>query len=162
MMRGFNLFLCLLIWLLFPADGARAKTRTRPDVRFEAVDVYVDSGKHKLVAYQVEMRFDKNCVEIVGVEGGEVGAFREAPHYDARGLAGGKIILAAFTTDHKNAPMGRTRVARSHLRIEGEGKPELSIRLMTAAQPGGQRIAAKAELLPSVSSGTAGKEEGGM
>ena len=161
MMRRFTLFLCLLIWLLFPVDGVRAKTRTRPAVRFEAMDVYVDSGKHKLVAYQVEMRFDKNRVEIVGVEGGEVGAFREAPHYDARGLAGGKIILAAFTTDHKNAPMGRTRVARSHLRIEGGEKPEVEIRLMTAAEPGGRRIAAKAELLPSASGGMVDEEEGG-
>jgi len=161
MMRRFTMFLCSLIWLLVPADEVRAKTRTRPAVRFEAMDVYVDSGKHKLVAYQVEMRFDKNRVEIVGVEGGEVEAFREAPHYDARGLAGGKIILAAFTTDHENAPIGRTRVARSHLRIEGEGRPELAMRLITAAEPGGRRIKANVELQPANSETMTKEEKGG-
>lgn len=155
------IFVLSLIAGTIPVSDVQARTAQEPIVRFQAIDLYVDSGEHRLVAYQVEMRFDKSRVEVVGVEGGEAEVFKGAPHYDPRGLAGGRLILAAFTTDHKNAPRGRTRVARSHLRIEGEGQPDLGIRLITAAEPGGQRIKAKVDLEPANSDTMTKEEKGG-
>lgn len=103
--------------------------------RFVAVDVYVDVGEKKLAAWQVEIACDERAT-IAGVEGGEPIAFREPPTYDAKALASGKIILAAFTPG--DAPSGRVRVARLHL-LESE-KSQLEGKVAAAAGPGGERL----------------------
>jgi hypothetical protein len=114
-------------------------------VSFRALDLWVDSGKARLAAYQVELAYDAESVKIVGIEGGEAKAFRAAPHYDRKGFEGGRIVVAAFTIDD-DAPRGNTRVARIHLAIVGAQRPELSARLVTAAKPGGKRIKPKVKL----------------
>ncbi len=114
-------------------------------VVFRAVDVWMDSGEDALAAYQVEIAYDANRVKIVGLEGGQAETYRDAPFYDRRGFEGGRIIVAAFTTE-SNAPKGRARVARIHLAVEGGGGPELSANLMTAARPDGERIKPTIEL----------------
>ena len=38
--------------------------------RFEAIDVFVDSGNQRLAAWQLEVRSAANDVQIVGIEGG--------------------------------------------------------------------------------------------
>jgi hypothetical protein len=103
------------------------------------MDLWLDSGDRPLAAYQVDIRYDKNTTRIVSVEGGETKAFNAAPYYDTKGMEGGRMILAAFTADEE-APTGRTRVARVHLRIEGGRKPSLTVRLTTAATKNGERI----------------------
>jgi len=103
--------------------------------RFVTVDVYVDVGEKKLAAWQVEIACDERAT-IAGVEGGEPIAFREPPTYDAKAMASGKIILAAFTPG--DAPSGRVRVARLHL-LESE-KSNLEGKVAAAAGPGGERL----------------------
>ena len=107
--------------------------------QFTAVDVYVDSPK-PLAAWQLEIRTDAT---IVGVEGGAPKAFAEPPFYDPKALQGGRIVLAAFTTDAA-PPSGRIRVARLHL--QERGVSPLSAHEIVAAAPGGARLDVKVEL----------------
>lgn len=120
-----------------------------PQSRFQTVNLYLDSGDAKLAAYQVDVRYDGKRVKIVGIEGGEGGegdGFADAPRYDRAGLEGGRIVLAAFTAADKDAPAGRTRVATLHLYVEGEGAPDINVRLVVAAAPGGEKIQSKVTL----------------
>jgi len=117
-------------------------------IRFKPVDVWVHTGGERLAAYQVELTYDKSRVQIVGVEGGDKGPFNEAPYFDPRGKAGGRMVVAAFTADDARAPEGRLRIARLHLRIVGpaDADPDITIRLVTAARPGGGKISPEVEL----------------
>ena len=116
-----------------------------PD-RFVALDVFADSGGKLLAAWQIEVVCDVNQSTLVGVESGEVPFNLKAPHHDPRALQGGRIVIAAFTTD-KNPPSGRIRVARLHF-LE-TGAADYASKLITAASPGGGRIDLKIELVPS-------------
>jgi hypothetical protein len=131
-------------------------------IRFRPVDIFLDSDDARLAAYQVEVRYDKSRVKIVGVEGAdadEAEGFNPPPYFDRKGTDAGRIVIAAFVTDDLLAPAGRTRVATLHLRVEGElkdelkgeregeGAPGMSIRLVTAARPGGERLAPEVELV---------------
>lgn len=107
---------------------------------FTAVDVYVDSPR-PLAAWQLEIR---TGATIVGVEGGELKPWTEPPFYDPKALQGGRIVLAAFTTEAA-PPGGRIRVARLHL-LERE-RAEIAARDVVAAAPGGARASAKVELV---------------
>lgn len=120
----------LLLWVLLALPQ---------EARFTAVDVWIDTPR-PLAAWQVEIR---TSAPVVGVEGGEPTAYAEPPFYDPRALQGGRIVLAAFTTDPA-PPAGRIRVARLHLRETGPA--ELSSKLVAAAAPGGARLDAKLEL----------------
>lgn len=143
---GFGV-LCALILTALVAEGWAMTAREAPALRFEAMDLFVDSGRKPLVAYQVELRFDAAHVGIVGVEGGTADAFRDPPFFDEEGMEGGRLVLAAFTTDHRRAPKGRSHVARIHLRITGPEEPAIDATLMTAASPGGAKIKANVELV---------------
>ncbi len=112
-----------------------------PQVRFAPLDVYVDSGGAALAAYQFELTATAGEVAIVGIEGGEHAAFKEAPYYDPAALAKDRVIIAAFSTD-RILPRGRTRVARVHLQIRGEQEPDYSIKLIVAASADGKEIPA--------------------
>lgn len=116
------------------------------DIRFQAMDIFIDSKTEALAAFQVDVRYEKDRVKIVSLEGGETESYQEPPYFDPKGMEHGRIILAGFTLD--DPPKGETRVARLHLRIQGEMMPDLTIWVMTAARPGGERIAAKARLIP--------------
>ena len=112
--------------------------------RFVALDVVVDVGAAPLAAYQVEIRSTSGNASLVGVEGGEPAPFQEAPYYDPKALQGGRVVIAAFTTETP-APSGRLRVARLHFMVEG--KPEFTSTRITAATVGGGSIDANIELL---------------
>ena len=127
-------------------------------IRFRPVDVFLDSGDARLAAYQVEVRYDRSQIKIVGVEGAdaeEAEGFNPPPYFDRKGMDAGRIVIAAFVTDDLLAPAGRTRVATLHLRVEGESDapgdgadvPGMSVRLVTAARPGGERIEPEVELV---------------
>jgi hypothetical protein len=119
---------------IVPQPQAAAPVQPEPlsSMRFEAVDVYVDSGDVPLAAYQIEVRADtesadaRSRVKLVGVEGGEKGAFEEPPRYDptvlrARG-GGERIILAAYSLrENGQLPKGLTRVARLHVQVPTTG-----------------------------------------
>ncbi len=142
------LALAAALLLCAAPTGGKARPAPAPGPgapRFVAVDLYVDSGERKLAAYQLEITYQTR-VKVLSLEGGEPAAFSAAPHYDPAGMTGGRIVIAAFTTDDENAPEGRNRVARLHLWVEGGGAPELTARLMVAARPGGEHIEAKVEV----------------
>lgn len=124
--------------------GAEA---TRDQVRFVAVDVYLDSGDVPLAAYQFELTARGGDVKIVGVEGGEHAAFAGPPYYDPKALTQDRIIIAAFSTA-ENLPSGKTRVARVHLRISGEPPPVFDVQLIVAADGEGQSIEATCDVEP--------------
>ena len=107
---------------------------------FQGFDLWIDSGNRRLVAYQVEINYDRRLAKIVGLEGGSCAAYRQPPYYDSQGFAGGRIIVAAFTTAHAIAPQGRIRVARIHIATNTSKPLRIIPRLMTAASPGGKRI----------------------
>lgn len=74
-----------------------------------------------------------------GVEGGDHPAFKAPPYYDPRALTQDRIIIAAFGTA-ENLPTGKTRVARIHVRISGEPRPDFGVQLIVAADQAGDRI----------------------
>lgn len=118
---------------------------TQAPVRFEAVDVYMDSGEVPLAAYQFELASETGEIKIVGIEGGEHSAFKEPPYYDPAALSNDRIIVAAFNTG-QNLPSGKTRVATVHLQISGETEPELVVKLEVAATKDGKQTSATATL----------------
>ena len=112
---------------------------------FAAVDVFIDSGKEPLAAYQFELTAKKGAFKIVGVEGGEHRAFSQPPYYDPAALMQDRIIIAAFDTGC-DLPSGRTRVARIHIEYEGNQTPEIGVELNVTADNSGQAIPASAEV----------------
>jgi len=128
-------------------EGAGAE---RDGVRFEVVDIFVDSGLVPLAAYQVEVRATAGDVKLVGVEGGAHAAFAAAPFYDPAALHAGRmrerIVIAAFSTAGE-LPTGRTRVARLHVRVSGAAA--YSVKLETAGGVDGHKIDARASYAPA-------------
>jgi hypothetical protein len=118
-----------------------------PAARFVPVDVLVDTGTRKLGAYQIEV--EARNAKVVGVEGGESPAFKDAPYFDPAALQGGTIIVAAFSTE-ESLPNGLTRVARLHFIIEGPGAqggmPEMASKLVVATDADGKNVDAKLAL----------------
>ena len=110
--------------------------------RFEAIDVFVDSGNHRLAAWQLEVKSTAKDVQIVGIEGGEHPAFQEPPYYDKRAMNNNRVILAAFSTAD-NLPSGRSRVARIHVQVRGPGAREWVSELTTSATADGKWIPAE-------------------
>jgi hypothetical protein len=132
-----------LAGLVSLAAGGSARTTGAPErARFLVVDVWIDSGV-PVAAWQVEVRTTAGESTMVGVEGGD-GPFAEPAYYDPRALAGGRIVLAAFTTASP-LPAGRHRVARLHVR-EGAGPAEHAAQLVVAAGAEGETVDATVTL----------------
>ena len=134
----------IAVTLLAPRVGRAGKVFEQP-VRFSALYIYLDSGGESLGAYQFELKTTAGSAKIVGVEGGEHTAFREAPYYDPAALAQDRIIIAAFNTG-RNLPTGRTRIATLHLQITGTAKPQYELIPMVAADAEGQGLSAEITL----------------
>lgn len=130
-----------------------------PVTRFASVEVYVDSGESPLAAYQVEFsgRIGDGVgggVKLVGIEGGAAGTvFAAPPAYDPKALAGGRVVIADFSTlAGEKLPSGRSLVARLHLMLEiPEGhagaRPEYVVKLIAAGSPDGAHIQASASVV---------------
>ncbi|MDQ7780367.1 MAG: hypothetical protein RDV41_11785 [Planctomycetota bacterium] len=146
------LFLGTLLATVAGLADERQEPQQPPDgtPRFEAWDLRIDAGANRLAAYQVELSYPPDRVKIVGLEGGETAAFKNAPYYDPAGMEGGRIIIAAFATDDDAAPAGKTRVARVHVQVTGGTEPGLQTKVVVAAQPGGAQIGVETELTRSV------------
>jgi hypothetical protein len=110
---------------------------------FTAVDIWVDSGRQALGAYQFELTLERGKGEIVGLEGGEHPAFTQPPYYDPAALSGQRIIVAAYQVAAP-LPTGKTRVARVHLQLHGEIKPQYVVKLIASCGATGETIPATA------------------
>lgn len=134
-------------WLGCPvrAEAIPQTRATTQAVRFGYVDILVDPGGVPLAAYQFELKATESDATIVGVEGGDVPAFRDAPFYDPQALKQGRIIIAAYSTSDA-LPAGAVRVARVHLQIAGPGRPIYQVRLMAAGDREGNAIRAIAAI----------------
>lgn len=121
------------------ASYPTSQATSKPAIRFTYVDVFIDSKDQPLAAYQFELAAEKGDVKIVGIEGGEHAAFKAPPYYDPAAMSRDHVIIAAFNTG-KDLPKGKTRVARVHVQITGEPKPEYVIKLEVAASFKGQPI----------------------
>jgi hypothetical protein len=137
---------CILVLMLTSLSSLVAGQATRPVAatqaapQFRYVDVFVDAKAAALAAYQVEFAVEAGKASVVGIEGGEHPAFaRTPPYYDPAAMGQNRVILAAFSTDEV-LPHGRTRVARIHLMIEGDGA-QYAMKLVTAADAAGKSIA---------------------
>ena len=129
--------------LLAPILLCAQETNTK--IRFEAVDIYVDSCTKPLAAYQLEFWVGNGGAKIVGIEGGTHPAFSEPPFHDPKAMQKERVIIAAFNTDSANKlPRGKTRVATIHLQLSGGKTPEYKIKLQTAATVQARKISAEA------------------
>ena len=129
-MKRIVLALCLFSLNAAPQDGT-----------FYALDVYIDTGGTPLAAFQFEVI---STGKIVGVENADFSD--KAPYHDPDALKGGRIIVAAFTTE-EDPPAGRVRVARLHMYFSGVGKPDDKAEIIVTATPGGERMDASIELV---------------
>jgi len=133
----------LLLVLMLLAGASRAPQGTR----FVAVDVVVDTGEAELAAWQVELVDTTGRAALVGVEGGDHDAFRDAPAHDPAALDGGRVVLASFRVDGE-LPRGRTRVATLSFAVEGAGEPRFDVTDVVAAAADGTPIDVTVEVLP--------------
>ena len=131
----------LMLALVYAKVG-QAATKIGPKVRFAPLHIYLDSGSKSLAAYQFELKAVAGRIKIVGVEGGQHAAFKDAPYYDPAALANDRIIIAAFNTGSE-LPKGRTRIATIHLQIIGEAEPDYELKLTVAADADAKEIPAK-------------------
>jgi hypothetical protein len=124
--------------LLHPV--AAQQSTARPNVRFAAVDIFLDPNGQPLAAYQLEFFSANGQVKIVSIEGGEHPAFKDAPYYDPKAIQSERVLLAAFSTKSAaGLPTTKTRVATIHVQITGNA-PEYKSKLNTAASPTGKTI----------------------
>jgi hypothetical protein len=132
---------CVIVPVLAQQSGQDYPT-PQTGVRFAPLHIYIDSGSKNLAAYQFELKAVAGQIKIVGVEGGQHEAFKEAPYYDPAALANDRIIIAAFSTGI-NLPKGRTRIATIHLQITGDAEPKYELKLTVAADADAKEIPAE-------------------
>lgn len=131
----------------FPLNAQEATLQTNA-VHFRAVDIFVDSQDQPLAAYQLEFTASGSSAKIVGIEGGEPAAFREAPFYDPTAIQHERVIIGAFSTGPADElPTGKTRVATIHLQTTGREMPRFHVQVQTAATVGGRKISVQASAI---------------
>jgi len=133
------------IFLIVPvlARQSEQDLTAQPKVRFAPLHIYLDSGNQPLAAFQFELKAAAGQIKIVGVEGGQHKAFKEAPYYDPAALyKSNRIIIAAFNTG-RDLPKGRIRIATIHLQIIGDAEPDYELKLTVAADADAKEIPAK-------------------
>ena len=122
---------------LVKPSGAEETT----DPRFLPLDVHLDSPS-AIAAWQFELRDRNGVMKVVGVENGGHPAYPRAPYYDREAVARGgasRIMVADYSLAEENLlPVGRMRLAKLHLMLEGE--PDFELRLITATTPDGRAI----------------------
>ncbi len=136
---------------------------------FCAYDLFVDSGSASLAAYQLEFKAAEADMQIVGVEGGDTPAFKNAPFYDPEAMQHNRVVIGAYSTDDRaNLPAGTVRVARIHVMLPPGGHPNPVANLQTAGGPAGSKIDATVswalvpEAMPSPSSPARDPQKGAL
>lgn len=134
----------LLLNMGWLQKGETAPADASPAVRFDAIDLYVDTGDDPLGAYQLDLSAAVGDVKIVGLEGGEHPAFAEPPYYDPAAMQGDRVIIAGFSTAAAHTlPTGKTRIATIHVQITGDIEPKYSVELQVSATTDGKGIPAE-------------------
>jgi hypothetical protein len=105
---------------------------------FGYIDLHIDPHGKPLAAWQVEFTAKDNSATLVGIEGGDTGAYKDPPHYDPAALANSRVILAAYSTAD-DLPTSKTRVARLHLQFT-KRNAAYDVKLITAATPDGAKL----------------------
>jgi hypothetical protein len=146
MMKEITAIILMSISIIVPVLAQQSEqdiTTVQPSVRFAPLHIYLDSGSRPLAAFQFELKAAAGQIKIVGVEGGQHAAFKEAPYYDKAALyKSNRIIIAAFNTG-RELPKGRTRIATIHLQIIGDAEPDYELKLTVAADADAKEIPAK-------------------
>ena len=153
MMKEITAIILMSISIIVPVLAQQSEqdiTTVQPKVRFAPLHIFLDSGNQPLAAFQFELKAAAGKpapaeagVKIVGVEGGQHAAFKEAPYYDKAALyKSNRIIIAAFNTGSE-LPKGRTRIATIHLQIIGDAEPDYELKLTVAADADAKEIPAK-------------------
>ncbi|MCH8315150.1 MAG: hypothetical protein IIA64_04175 [Planctomycetes bacterium] len=113
-------------------------------IRFDAIDVYVQTGDEPLAAYQLDLSAAKGDVTIVGIEGGQSEVFTAPPYYDPAAIQNDRVIIASFSTAAADAlPRGKVRIATIHVQIVGDIEPEYDATITVAATVDGEPIDAE-------------------
>ena len=119
------------------------------DVRFAAVDVYLDSDE-PVAAWQFELADRRGMMKVVGVEQGESAAFERVPYYDREAVRRGqadRIIVADYSlADVDELPSGRSRIATIHLMLSGDSDADFNLQLVTATTYDGEVMDARISL----------------
>lgn len=127
-----NLFVALVL-LSFSISGQ--SLADEHDIRFAAVDVYLDSAE-PVAAWQFELSDRTDGMKIVGVEQGDSPAYARAPYYDREAVRLGeadRIIVADYSlADVAELPSGRVRVATVHLMLNSDDDADFELFLVTA------------------------------
>jgi hypothetical protein len=119
-------------------------SQTANTIHYKTIDIFVDSKEKSLAAYQLEFKSWTGNAKIVGVEGGEHEAFKEAPYYDPKAMQQERVIIAAFSTNAEGQlPKGKIRVATVHVQVTGDKDPDYAVELETAADSQGKKISAE-------------------
>jgi hypothetical protein len=139
-------FVCLLVVVSVvgsePVVQADESGADEPVSVFVPVGVYVDSGEKELGVYQIEIKVIKGDAKIISVDGGDHAAFKDPPpFYDPAALKGGRIILAAFSTQD-DLPTGKTKVATLHMYVTGDVAAEYEVIVKVAGDGEGKEIGA--------------------
>lgn len=115
-----------------------------PSVRFQAMDLIIDSGDHPLACYQLQFKAVQGNVKIVGIENGESVFADQPPYYDPKAIVNDHVKIAAFSLKANNQlPRGKTRVARLHLMITGSIEPTFTATLQVAVNGDAKAIPAQ-------------------
>lgn len=139
MRRAWTVLGLLLIPVLAGLGGL-ARTGAGPET-FGALEVWIDTGSERLGAWQLELTSPADGLRYSAVEGGEPGAFGEAPAYDPAALRGGRLILAAYAGPEEagEPPAGRVRVARLHYLVADADAIEFAVSGVVTADTSGRR-----------------------
>jgi hypothetical protein len=135
-----KMFLRIVLLLALCVNRALAPS-AQEEAEFRTVDILIDSQGEALAAYQLDWTIASGNATIVGIEGGEHSAFREAPYYDPQAIQQERVIVAAFKVASANElPKGKTRVATIHLRTKAGAQCEYKFHKIEAATSDGRRI----------------------
>jgi len=137
-----GIIFCLLAGGVDQAQTPNPTLEPAPS-RFGTVDLFVDSAKQQLAAWEMEFKATAGQVEIVGIERGDNADFQDPPYYDPAALKGNRIIVGAFDLAPQLSS-GKIRVARLHLHISGAQKPIYAVNLVVAGDREGKPITAQA------------------
>jgi hypothetical protein len=110
---------------------------------FTVLELRIDAGQGQLAGWQSEVRL--RGAKLVGIEGGDSDAFRDAPRYDPRALKGGRVILASLAAGD-SLPAGEIVVARIHVLVEDGAEMGFDIVGTETVRPDGREFVGRTRL----------------